>query len=336
MGHFKKGLHVNGQIDRSNKVYKALKIFCKEYTISKSNLNEFSLFPIELGKKIAIAKKILLGDIIIIIACKKGIFLGALLKILFPVKKVLFIAIGNHIFSFNRIYHYFINKVDKNFAQIPITQKEVSFNYSKNKISTLPNFTFAKPHFSKFKHNKPIQLYFAGRIAKNKGAFFALEVFLELNKIGSYSLDFFGTIDLHERRHFFHQLMEINKTLLSSQTRYCGVYRQTNIAQKLKKYDAMIFPSFYQGECFPGVFVDAFYQNKPIFSSKWKFHHRILEETNTGWVISGLDAKKWAHTIHKNVQSRKNMNRVKKNIFLFSKEISPRSIFKRFILEAGL
>lgn len=47
----------------------------------------------------------------------------------------------------------------------------------------------------------------------------------------------------------------------------------------------MLFPSYWKGEGFAGVFIDAFIAGLPVLASDWNFNPEIIEHGKTGLVI---------------------------------------------------
>jgi len=69
--------------------------------------------------------------------------------------------------------------------------------------------------------------------------------------------------------------------------RYKGVLnlRDTNNYDELSDYDVMLFPTYWQGEGFPGIVIDAFVASLPVIASDWNFNKYVVTEGETGWII---------------------------------------------------
>ena len=59
--------------------------------------------------------------------------------------------------------------------------------------------------------------------------------------------------------------------------------------RQLATYDAMLFPIFYEGEGFPGVFIDAFIAAIPVIATDWHCNTEIIHVGRTGFIIPPKD-----------------------------------------------
>ena len=77
----------------------------------------------------------------------------------------------------------------------------------------------------------------------------------------------------------------------------------------LSQYDVMIFPTYWEGEGFPGVLVDALIAGLPVIASNWHLNSEVIEEGKTGWLIEVNDvtalAEKMKYVIHNRDQLTK-------------------------------
>ena len=53
----------------------------------------------------------------------------------------------------------------------------------------------------------------------------------------------------------------------------------------LSQYCVMVFPSYYPGEGFPGVFLDAFNVGMPIIASDWNMHAEVINDGYNGKIV---------------------------------------------------
>ncbi|MFR3494185.1 MAG: glycosyltransferase [Blautia sp.] len=52
--------------------------------------------------------------------------------------------------------------------------------------------------------------------------------------------------------------------------RYKGMVPFNQSTEVLKNYDALLFPTYYEGEGFAGTIIDAFAAGLPVIASDWK------------------------------------------------------------------
>lgn len=58
---------------------------------------------------------------------------------------------------------------------------------------------------------------------------------------------------------------------------------------ELANYDCMLFPTFWHGEGFPGIVIDAYISSLPIIASDWNLNRDVIEDGVTGWIIPAHD-----------------------------------------------
>ena len=61
--------------------------------------------------------------------------------------------------------------------------------------------------------------------------------------------------------------------------------RDTNNYNELAQYDVMLFPTYWHGEGFPGIVIDAYISSLPIIASDWNLNKDVVEDGQTGWII---------------------------------------------------
>lgn len=54
----------------------------------------------------------------------------------------------------------------------------------------------------------------------------------------------------------------------------------------LSDYDFMLFPTYHEGEGFPGVIIDSFIAGVPVMATKWKYNGEIVKEGKTSWLVN--------------------------------------------------
>lgn len=61
--------------------------------------------------------------------------------------------------------------------------------------------------------------------------------------------------------------------------------RDSNNYNELASYDVMLFPTYWMGEGFPGVIIDAYIAGLPVIASDWNLNRDVVEDGKTGWII---------------------------------------------------
>lgn len=77
------------------------------------------------------------------------------------------------------------------------------------------------------------------------------------------------------------------------ETTYKGLLnlRDTKNYDELAQYDVMLFPTYWYGEGFPGIVIDAYISSLPIIASDWNLNKDVIEDGVTGWIIPTHDVK---------------------------------------------
>ncbi len=150
---------------------------------------------------------------------------------------------------------------------------------------TLANFKFLTPlkedevNYSK-EENKPYKFCTFSRVTAEKGITAAAETVAEINK--KYGEN---TAILH----IYGQVEDIYEAELERLTKeydncvfYKGMIASHDSVQTLKDYYALLFPTYWEGEGFPGTVLDAFAAGLPIIASDWNANKDLIENGRHG------------------------------------------------------
>ena len=78
---------------------------------------------------------------------------------------------------------------------------------------------------------------------------------------------------------------------------YKGVLQPNAVIPTLKKYDALIFPSHYEGEGCPGILVEALSASLPIIASDWKYNGEFVTNGVNGFLCDTLNPNDYIEAI---------------------------------------
>ena len=135
---------------------------------------------------------------------------------------------------------------------------------SRRKISLKTNNTTKKA--SKF--------IFTGRVCRDKGIYYVIEAFKNINN--NIKIDFYGSVEDNK----ILELIQNSKNIT-----YKGIIDHKNIYKTLIEYDALILPTFYSGEGYPGSIIEAFQCGLPVIATNWRSIPEIVNNKN-GLLIS--------------------------------------------------
>jgi glycosyltransferase involved in cell wall biosynthesis len=155
-------------------------------------------------------------------------------------------------------------------------------------IHVVPNFkTVDRCRGNLDKFNDPeTRFIFVSRIAEPKGLdtiFEALNDPRLLKRQKDFSVDFFGPIEAGYSKKF-KQLLQAN-----TNCSYKGYLDFSNQPEKsyetMAAYHVMLFPTYWMGEGFPGVIIDAFICGIPVIATDWNMNTEVISDGKTGRII---------------------------------------------------
>lgn len=131
---------------------------------------------------------------------------------------------------------------------------------------------------------RPLKFVFLSRIMPEKGCDYILEATRLLNEEGykkQFLVDFYGKV-ADSYSDVFHEKLDSLKN-----ANYCGFLnlREKEGYDQLSDYDMMLFPTYWRGEGFAGVFIDAFISGVPMLATDWAHNKIILEDGKTALFI---------------------------------------------------
>ena len=171
------------------------------------------------------------------------------------------------------------------------------------KIPVIPG---TKPNSDK------IRFVFLSRIIPQKGVDYILEAAKQLNAqnfSGKFTIDFYGEIEKTYDQKFRQKISR------SENISYKGLLklRETGGYEKLSGYDMMLFPTYWKGEGFAGIFIDAFIAGLPILASDWNFNPEIIEHGKTGLVIPVHNVSALGNAMQEVIEGKINLREMSEN-----------------------
>lgn len=156
-------------------------------------------------------------------------------------------------------------------------------NAGVNNVEQLYNFKDLKiinENQLKEKFTQPYPLCTFSRVIKEKGiedAICAVEEFNKKNNKIIFSLDIYGAIDEGYKNDFY-------KIIKSSHTEICykGVVPFNKSIETIQNYFALLFPTYWDGEGFPGTIIDALFSGVPIVATDWMSNSELIRNNYTG------------------------------------------------------
>jgi len=164
-----------------------------------------------------------------------------------------------------------------------------------------------KPNIGK-KKEKTYQkrFIFLGHIRPEKG----IDQILEVSKLldSSYHIDLYGSIVDGKYTHInWDEYTNVN---------YCGEVKSLEVYNILTKYDVLLLPTYWEGEGYPGVIIEALALGLPVIATSLRGISEIVDE-NSGILIES-----------------KNVDQLKKAILFFNEKnykLFSQSAYKKFV-----
>lgn len=150
-------------------------------------------------------------------------------------------------------------------------------NYSRSRVIDCIN------RRSGIRNVLPVRFCTFSRVSEDKGISEAITAVASVNNEEKVlaTLDVYGQVepDFDEQ---FRRLLEANGETVT----YRGYADQREVVATLSSYDALLFPTVFPGEGFPGTLIDAFAAGLPIIATDWHCNAEIVEDGVTGLIYA--------------------------------------------------
>lgn len=134
-----------------------------------------------------------------------------------------------------------------------------------------------------------IRFVFLSRISPSKGCdliFDCVRALEEKGYAGRFVVDFYGEPEAGYAREFEQKVSGADSVFYRG---YLNMRNQTSY-DLLAQYDVMLFPTFWQGEGFPGVVIDAMIAGLPLIATDWNLNREVIGDGVTGRIIPARNA----------------------------------------------
>lgn len=172
----------------------------------------------------------------------------------------------------------------------------------------------------------PFKLCTFSRVTKEKGIEDAIKAVSECNRIKGetiYALDIYGQID-HGQEDWFHQLMQ----QVPDYIKYLGIIPYNKSTDVLKKYFALLFPTYYEGECFAGTLIDAMASGLPTIASDWHENPNIVVHQETGLIFPVHSVDELTRILLESAKAPDQINKMRRNCIKMAQKHKPEEIIK--------
>ncbi len=118
---------------------------------------------------------------------------------------------------------------------------------------------------------------FCGHIKRSKGIVEIIEAAEELGD--EVAVDVYGP---------FHDGLDEDVFRGCRVVRYRGIVPPEQVASMLQGYDALVLPTYFDGEGYPGIVIEAYGAGLPVIATRWRSLPEIVDESS-GLLIAPRD-----------------------------------------------
>lgn len=333
IGHFAINQeYKDGQTIKVRNLYNELKNEVGENNILKIDTYNYKKNPIKLVKQCITAMS---ADNIVFLPAQNGVkvfipFLCFLNK--FYRKNLLYDVVGGwlpEVLKENKFLLKISKKITKIFVETDGMRVKLN-SLGLNNVELMLNFKDLSPikedEVIKINYKK-INVCTFSRVIKEKGIENAINVINKINKRyekNIYHLDIYGQIG-EEYRENFQKVIEYAD---SGSVCYKGEVEPSKSVETIKKYDLLLFPTYYDGEGLAGTIIDAFFAGVPIISSDWKYNKEIINNNVTGIIFKAKDDNDFENVLNDVYLKKYDVDKMKIECIKESKRYLPNVAIK--------
>ena len=200
-------------------------------------------------------------------------------------------------------------------------------------IIVLPNFKniqVLSPSELVYTDREPFRLCTFSRVLREKGVGDAVEAVEKANHaLGriAFELDIYGQVDSSpEQSAWFEGL----RKTFPPYVRYMGAVDGARSTTVIRDYFALLFPTYYLGEGYPGTLLDAFSAGVPAIASDWRYNAEIIGE-DKGLVFPAHDAEALSQVLVRVAKDPELLNRKKPACLAYANRLKPEELIKLFL-----
>jgi glycosyltransferase involved in cell wall biosynthesis len=202
-------------------------------------------------------------------------------------------------------------------------------NLGLRNLEVIPNFRVTKELNLKDKKRTDgkIRLVYLGRILKEKGIDLILEAHEMLKEEfekGKIEIDFYGQIVDQNLK--FEEALGARMGL-----NYKGFLNPDKVTSTLAEYDALLFPTYFHEEGFPGTILDAYLAGIPVMASDWMYNAELVENDVDGLLFEPKSPSALADSMLKLLNNPEKLTELKIKAIEKGKALDYKQVKKTFI-----
>lgn len=168
------------------------------------------------------------------------------------------------------------------------------------------------------------------RVTEAKGVTEAIRVICQYNEehTEQIKLNIWGPVDENYKEEFDVLLKNAGQAV-----NYHGCVNYSESVEVLTNHLALLFPTHWDGEGFPGTIVDAYAAAVPVIASDWNANSELVENLKTGWIYPNEKVSSLYESIEWAVQNKETMMAMRKNCKEKAMEYTPEAVMQKILEE---
>ncbi len=223
----------------------------------------------------------------------------------------------------------YLNAIDGNWVEFTKMAKDLA-ELGVTNCEVVPNFKEldSKKAFQTVSENGENKFCMFSRVMAEKGMTDAIEAVARYNSTHDEKirLEIWGPVDERYKEEF-----EILCREHSGYVEYMGCADFNKSVEAITDNLALLFPTYWSGEGFPGTVIDAYAAAVPVIASDWNANSEIIRNFETGWVYPNDKVKTLDESIEWAMAHKQEMAAMRKNCLLLSTRYTPDFVMRRLV-----
>lgn len=179
---------------------------------------------------------------------------------------------------------------------------------------------------------QPYRFVFLSRVHPDKGITEIIAATKQLNDNGlqdRFVVDLYGKVDSGYAKQFYSDISTLGNVA------YKGFLNLTSNSgyQTLSAYDVMLFPTYWNGEGFPGIVIDANVSGLPIIASDWNMNKEVVVDGETGYIIPPHDSNALAMQMEKFVCGEVDLRAMKQKCVEYIQQFDSKNVLSEALMK---
>lgn len=179
---------------------------------------------------------------------------------------------------------------------------------------------------------EPYRFVFLSRVHPDKGITEIIAATKQLNDNGlqdRFVVDLYGKVDSGYAQQFYSDISTLGNVA------YKGFLNLTSNSgyQTLSAYDVMLFPTYWNGEGFPGIVIDANVSGLPIIASDWNMNKEVVVDGETGYIIPPHDSNALAMQMEKFVCGEVDLRAMKQKCVEYIQQFDSKNVLSEALMK---